>query len=343
MGVISLDDDLQPCKVPGSISLFSIMNKTLKTIFLAIGIPTLYALTLRIVFGIDQWKEFLTVMSLSFLFIMPAVIGILTVYLSPYERTRSWIYRLLAPWTPVILFFMITLLTGQEGWACWMMIMPLFLVIASIGGIIGAYLKYRKTQNKLQVSGLVLLPLFFAPLESLIEKVPGTYTAYTSIDIQAPADKIWDEVTRVREIPQEQDNGYLTRWLGFPRPVKAELNYEGVGAYRQAIFTKGLVFHETVTEYQDNKKMVFNIKAYPHEIPSATMDEHVVIGGEYFDVLNGTYELEPLEGGMHRLHLYSRFKMKTTFNFYAGWWATWIMKDIQNNILQVEKLRAEKE
>jgi hypothetical protein len=46
-------------------------------------------------------------------------------------------------------------------------------------------------------------------------------------------------------------------------------------------------------------------------------------------------------GKKSRLHLNSEFKIKTTFNFYAGWWAKWIMKDIQNNILQIEKKRAE--
>lgn len=147
----------------------------------------------------------------------------------------------------------------------------------------------------------------------------------------------------MRTIEANQDKGWLTKTLGFPRPIKAELNFEGVGAYREAIFTNGLVFHETVTEYIDKKKMTFSIKAYPHEIPSTTMDEHVVIGGEYFDVLNGTYELEKLNSTTHRLHLYSHFKLNTTFNFYASWWARWIMKDIQNNILQVEKLRAEHE
>lgn len=148
-------------------------------------------------------------------------------------------------------------------------------------------------------------------------------------------------MTRVKEISSEEDTGYLTRALGLPRPIKAELNFEGVGAYRKAIFTRGLVFHETVTEYKDNEKMVFTIKAFPHEIPSTTLDEHISIGGNYFDVLHGTYRLEKRSNGLHRLHLYSRFKMNTTFNFYAGWWAKWIMSDIQNNILQIEKRRSE--
>ena len=89
--------------------------------------------------------------------------------------------------------------------------------------------------------------------------------------------------------------------------------------------------------------MSFTIKALPHEIPLTTMDEHLVVGGKYFDVLNGTYELEKLNEETFRLHLYSNFKLTTTFNFYASWWANNIMKDIQNNILQIEKQRAESE
>ena len=109
------------------------------------------------------------------------------------------------------------------------------------------------------------------------------------------------------------------------------------------MFSNGLVFHEKVTAYTHQQKMQFTIKANPQEIPSTTMDEHVVIGGNFFDVLNGTYELEKLSGNTYRLHLYSHFELTTTFNFYASWWAHWIMTDIQNNILQVVKYRAQED
>ena len=319
------------------------MNRTTKNTLIAIGIPTLYAVVLRLFFGIDNWNELFSVMSVTFLFLLPTIVGALTVYLSSTEKAKSIAYRIFTPWIPVFLFLIITLALAIEGWACWLMILPIFLIAASIGGLLGGYLKIRKRNDRLNISLLVLLPLLIGPIESMIETIPGTYKAYTYIDINAPAEKIWDNVTRVKEIPIDQDKGYLTRLLGFPRPIKAELDFEGVGAYREAVFTNGLVFHETVTEYKDNEKMVFTIKAYPHEIPSTTLDEHVVIGGDYFDVLNGTYELEKLPNGLNRLHLYSHFKMNTTFNFYAGWWGKWIMKDIQNNILQVEKKRSENE
>ncbi|WP_228234827.1 hypothetical protein [Allomuricauda sp. M10] len=317
------------------------MNSKTKRFLIAIGIPTLYAVVLRLFFGIDTWMDLFSVMSVTFLFLLPIIVGALTVYLSPHEKAKRIAYRVFTPWISVLLFLVITLALVIEGWACWLMILPVYLLASSIGGIIGGYLKTQKISDRLNISVLVLLPILIGPIESLIESVPGTYKAYTYIDIDAPTERIWSNVTRVHEIPVEDDKGYLTRMLGFPRPVKAELNFEGVGAYREAIFTKGLVFHETVTEYIDIRRMTFDIKAYPHEIPSTALDEHVVIGGDYFNVLNGTYELEKLPNGLHRLHLYSNFRMNTTFNFYAGWWGKWIMKDIQNNILQIQKKRSE--
>jgi hypothetical protein len=316
------------------------MNSTIKKTLIVLGVPTLYAILVRLFFGI-KFDQLFEVMSLTFLLCVPTIIGALTVFLSDEEKAKKRSYQFLAPWKPVLLFFIITLLFNIEGWACWIMILPIFLIAASIGGLIGGYFKSNPQKDRFSISLIVFLPFLLAPMESLIQKIPATYEAYTFIDINGPAEKIWDNVTRVRTIKEEEDTGWLNKFLGFPRPVQAELDFEGVGAYREAIFTNGLVFHETVTEYEDNKLMVFDIKAFPHEIPSTTLDEHVVIGGDYFDVLNGKYELEDLGNGLQRLHLSSRFEMKTTFNFYAGWWGKWIMKDIQNNILKVSKKRVE--
>lgn len=316
------------------------MNSKIKNLIIAIGIPTVYAMILRFIFGI-RWNELFDVMSISFLVCLPFIVGFLSIYFSKIEIIQKTAYTFFFPWIPIFVFFVLTLILAWEGWACWLMVLPLFLLASSIGGLIARYLKLRRPKNNLYVSAMIFIPFLMSPIESLIGSIPETYEAYTYIDIHASADKIWSNVTRVKEIPEHQDKGWLTNFLGFPRPVKAELDFLGEGGYRKAIFTNGLVFHETVTDYIDNKRMVFTIKANPHEIPSATMDEHVVIGGEYFDVLNGTYELEKLDLNTYRLHLYSHFKLTTSFNFYAGWWAKWIMKDIQNNILQIEKYRAE--
>ncbi len=306
----------------------------------AIVTPVIYSLIVRLLFGMDQRSDLLQVMSIGFLFVLPLISGVLTVYLSSLENAKRQLYCALFPWIPVAIFMVITLSIHVEGWACWIMALPLFLGVSSIGGLLGGWLK-RRSKGLAYMSVAVLFPFLISPMEHAIGPKTSTYTADTYIDIQAPAATIWANVTRVQEIQAAQDKGWLTRNLGFPRPVKAELDFAGVGGSREAIFTNGLVFHEKVTEYVDQKKMVFTIKAFPHEIPSTTMDQHVVIGGDYFDVIDGTYELEQLDASTQRLHLYSHFKLTTTFNFYASLWARWIMQDIQNNILQIEKLRAE--
>jgi hypothetical protein len=314
-----------------------------KTWLLVLAVPIIFALCMRMIFDFHPFRDFIAVMSISFFLAVPFGMGYLTVILSPWEYVKRRSYRELAPWIPVLLFLGITILLRVEGWACWIMILPVFLLFASLGGIVAGRRMRRKREGprNLQISMVILLPFFIAPLEKLLPDLPTRYEAYTYADIRAPAAQIWANVVRVKEIPERADHGSLTRMLGFPRPIRAELNYAGVGSSRQAIFSKGLVFKEVVLDYADQKRMHFSISADPHDIPSTTMDKHVVIGGDYFDVLDGTYELERLNDDLYRLHLYSHFTLKTTFNFYASWWAGWIMKDIQQNILQIIKTRCE--
>jgi hypothetical protein len=88
-------------------------------------------------------------------------------------------------------------------------------------------------------------------------------------------------------------------------------------------------------------KLSFSIKSDPSSVPLTTLDEHVMVGGRYFDVLRGTYEIVELSETSSLLKLSSEVKISTRFNFYAGFWAKFLMSDIQNTILDVIKLRAE--
>jgi len=65
------------------------------------------------------------------------------------------------------------------------------------------------------------------------------------------------------------------------------------------------------------------------------------VGGPYFDVLEGTYRIERLNDRQVLLHLSSKHRLSTRFNFYAGLWTDFIMRDIQRNILRIIKRRCE--
>jgi hypothetical protein len=131
------------------------------------------------------------------------------------------------------------------------------------------------------------------------------------------------------------------RTVGFPRPVEATLSHEGLGGVRHASFTGGLVFTETIDNWDSLHDLSFSIHANTDSIPPTTLDEHVKIGGRYFDILEGEYRLEPLSDGDTLLHLSSRERVSTHFNPYAGFWTDAVMRSIQSSILQVVKQRAE--
>ena len=154
------------------------MDKSkLKRILIIVGIPALYAIFLRLLFGVNTWSDLFSVMSVSFLFCLPTIVGALVVYFSSVENVRKFWYRFFVPWIPTFAFLIITLLFSLEGWACWFMILPLFLLAASIGGLVGGYFKLKKKDNKFYISLLMLLPLFASPVDNLIGAIPGTYEA----------------------------------------------------------------------------------------------------------------------------------------------------------------------
>ena len=309
---------------------------------LSIFVPVVFGTGMLYVMDVLEAWKLLGVMSIAFLFFVPFGMGFLNVWVATYEQSQRRNFAIFMPWVSMLFFLLVTTLTEMEGWGCWLMAFPLFMLASSLGGLTGRRMRRRGDErNKTYVSLVLLMPLFISPIECWIGNIPGRYKAYTYIDIQAPKNRIWPLVTRVSDISPEENRAGITRWLLFPQPVRAELDKEGTGGFRKAIFTGGLVFDETVEAYRHEEFMRFTIKANPYDIPSTTMDEHIVIGGQFFDVLNGTYELEQLNGSTCRLHLYSHFKLSTTFNWYASIWAGWIMEDIQDNILQVIRRRAE--
>lgn len=305
------------------------------------GVPLVYAFALRGIFLDDLYSTLIGIVSIAFLIFGPLAIGALTVALSPLQKAVNAWYALFAPWLVIFVFLGLTFVIKFEGAICLVMALPIFLIFASVGGLLVSFLRKSKINNTINVVAAVLVPFLFSPIESSFNFEPVTYEAYTTIHINAPKEKIWENVTRVKTISEKEDNSGLSKVMGFPRPVVAELDTLMVGGKREAVFDKGLIFDEIVNIYEHEKKMSFSITPLTEKIPPTTLDEHVTVGGKYFNVLDGTYELVPKGGNEYELVLYSHFKMNTTFNFYSGLWAKWIMQDIQNNILGIIKNRCE--
>ena len=110
---------------------------------------------------------------------------------------------------------------------------------------------------------------------------------------------------------------------------------------RHATFEHGVLFVETITDWRPGRRLAFSIRADTAHLPPTTLDEHVTVGGPYFDVLEGVYEIEPVAPGRVILHLASTHRLSTRFNAYSGLWTDFIMRDVQEYILEIVKRRCE--
>ncbi len=279
------------------------------------------------------------VMSIGYIFILPAVIGAITVFF-PRQKI-SWVGALFYPWISILISALFAFLIGWEGVICFVMGIVVALPLSSLGGISAWFFRRYKGKKTTSVfiGILFLLPFTSGFIEQKLDYPPVLLKAENSIIIHAVPEEVWKQIIEVKKI-EEPITGYFYK-MGFPKPIEATLEGEGVGAVRIAKFEKGLQFIETIDQWEGQKRLSFSIKSDPTSTPPTTLDSHVMVGGEYFDVLRGTYQIEPLENQQVRLHLSSQFRVSTRFNFYAGLWAKFLMSDIQKSILKVLKQRAE--
>ncbi|GAB4439444.1 MAG: hypothetical protein OHK0011_22040 [Turneriella sp.] len=280
------------------------------------------------------------VMSVAYVFVLPAIIGMVHVWVRSREGLISYGHAIAEPLLPITLCLGVSMLIGWEGTICLIMAIPVMLPLAMAGGLAMRIILNLKNRN-LVFAAFTIMPLPLAMAEQLVPLPQEMQVVRNSVLIEAPAEVIWRKIVRVEKITESQESPFFT--MGFPKPIEAVLSGDGVGQTRLATFERGLQFVETVTDWKVNEKLGFTIKADPKATPLTTLDEHVTVGGAFFDVLSGTYEIRRLNASECELILYSQHRISTHFNFYARLWSRYLMSEIQWNILQVIKQRAEKE
>ena len=86
-------------------------------------------------------------------------------------------------------------------------------------------------------------------------------TVATEIEIAAPPGIIRDQIKLVPAIRPAELRDSWTHRIGFPRPVKATLSHEGIDGVRRATFEGGVLFLETVTRWEPQRKLAFTKSA----------------------------------------------------------------------------------
>jgi hypothetical protein len=303
-----------------------------------------YGLLLRYMLFTKTISMVVPVMSIAFLMLGPFTIGFLSVWLIERSRPIHIVYWIFFPWAPVVAGVLFSIAALWEGFICAIMFAPVGMVFASAGGALGGLLGKRQrlgSSANIIAACILFFPLMVGPWEHRVFLRNEIREVQTSIDIQATPAKVWRNIERVLPIQVAELPSSWARSIGFPAPIEATLSYRGVGGVRHATFAGGVLFIENVDVWEPERRLAFSIHAQSAQIPPTTLDEHVTVGGPFFDVLRGVYELEPLPNGVTRLHLSSQERVSTDFDWYAHLWTDAVMRDLQNTILQVIRHRCE--
>jgi hypothetical protein len=176
-----------------------------------IGAGILYGLVSRFLFN-SNWdrgtnQTIFAVMTLGFIFLVPFALGFLTVYISEFEKKRSWWFRIFMPWVPGMALMVFAALVGWEGSICLLMALPIFLIMSSLGGITApAVLKSSKSRRETYsiVVFILVLPYVSAPIESGYGSEQSLREVKTGIVIRADRETVWRNIERVPRIKDDE-------------------------------------------------------------------------------------------------------------------------------------------
>lgn len=275
----------------------------------------------------------------SFSMMVPVIVGCLTVALSAPAR-RSWWFSIWAPWLPTLAFVCGTGLLLIEGAICILMALPLFLLMASVGGLATRLALGLRGGHHGALGALGVLPLLLALPESELPLPQNQRNVSDSVMISAPPEEIWKLINNATDIrPEEMRHGLAYR-LGVPLPIEAVTIDTPTGRIRKLKWEDGIAFDEQIVEWHEPKTILWNYEFTVDTFPPDTLDEHVVIGGRHFDLINTRYTLTPESGGT-RLAIDVRYRVSTRFNWYANFWGDALLQDTARVILSFYKRRSE--
>lgn len=301
-----------------------------------------YGLLMRLFFGLKVFNESNAeatasgVMLVSFLLLVPLVMGALTVLLA----SRGDVGRaMVLPWLSTILFLSGCALLLLEGSICILLALPIFLVLSSLGGLAMWMVLRIAKPPKGAVCILLILPIATGLAEFGTAAPTAIDTVDASLHIAAPPESLWRLINSATDIAPSEMQG-LAWSIGVPRPIEAITVDTETGRVRKSRWEQGVHFDEPIVDWDENRYIRWHYVFSPDSIPPGALDEHVAVGGQYFDLIDTSYRLEPESDGT-RLSIHVTYRVSTRFNGYARWLARNLIDNSAEAILGFYRTRCE--
>jgi hypothetical protein len=254
----------------------------------------------------------------AFIGFAPLAVGAVTVYVAELSERRSWRYYLFAGMLANVLFVMATMAMLIEGLICAILVLPLFAVYGALGAaLMGAICRSTNWPRKPAAYSFALMPLLLAPVMPGGAGDPYVGVIERTVVVAADAPTIWRQLHDTRDIkPAEVGQAWMYR-IGVPTPVSGVTRVTPEGLVREVRMGKGIHFSQHSTQWEANRYVRWTYRFSDDSFPPGALDDHVKIGGQYFDVIDTEYVLAPVGVKSTALTVRMHYRVSTRFNWYA--------------------------
>jgi hypothetical protein len=273
---------------------------------------------------------------------LPFCLGLFAVLTHSYHEPRGYGECVTVAVLPVLALGVVLLLVAIEGLICILMAAPIAMVLALLGGSLGFAIQaahWGRRNAPAMFSMVVLLTPGFYGIEHFMRPQPGVFEVKSSIEIDAPPQKVWDKVVAFTEIPPPKESLFRA---GIAFPIRAEITGHGPGAVRHCVFSTG-PFVEPITVWDEPRLLRFTVTANPAPLNELTPYGHIEprhLHG-YFESHQGQFRLTELPGGGTWVEGTTWYSHSMWPETYWHWWSDFVIHRIHLRVLQ--HIRAEAE
>ena len=276
----------------------------------------------------------------AFLIFLPFSFGALVEYLTTLNRPHFIAKVLLQQLWVLLAIIVVGGVILREGVICLIMAAPIFFACSTLGAFAMRALCRRLWKPYKKIYSIALLPLLGLFLLPDLSQYHNGMTKQ-EIVVNAPIETVFASINNIQQIQPNEIKYSPIFTMGFPKPISGMTEQTDDGLMRQIYWQRDIHFQEKITQSNAPTQLAWTYVFTPQSFPKGSLDDHLKIGGQYFNLLTTDYQLEAVSPTQTRMTLSIDYRLSTEVNWYADLWTRYVLNEFSDVVLNIYKRRLE--
>ncbi len=278
--------------------------------------------------------------SRAFLIFLPLSLGAIIEYVFALNAPQPLRKTLLRPVWTVLGVLLVGLVILHEGVICLIMMAPIFLIFLMMGAVFVRQIYIRLWKPSRKLYSIALLPLLMMVLLPNLSQYQYGVTEKELI-INAPIETVFLSINNIQHIKASEIKASPIFIMGFPKPISGMTEKNQDQWVRQIYWQRGIYFQEKITQSESPTALSWTYQFTPESFPKGSLDDHLEMGGRYFNLLTTDYRLEQISAQQTKLILTIDYRLSTEINWYSNLWVRYVLNEFSDVVLHIYKNRLE--